>query len=137
MDDPPGARQAHEEELAIYRKLAVGDPTNVSAQNDVAGALSLLADDLAVLGDVKAARAAYEECLGISRRLVAIAPGNAEYQFQLALILAKLAYIPGSGVHWSAAVAPLETMERAGTLTPAARALLAEVRRRAAKEKSP
>jgi tetratricopeptide (TPR) repeat protein len=78
------ALTAFGEFLAISRRLAAQDPSNVGRQRELAVAHSRVGDVLQAQGKLTEAQAAFGEFLAILRRLAAQDPSNAGWQSELA-----------------------------------------------------
>src|SRR5262249_4869623 len=77
----------YEEALAIRRKLAAADPTNMEWQRDLSMTLMKIGEVLLDADDPTAALVPYEEALTIRRKLAAADPDNAHGQRDLGAIL--------------------------------------------------
>lgn len=91
-------------------------PGDALLRSDIADLDDLIGDVSIALGDQSAALEHYRASLAIRRELVAEAPKAPLAQRALAVVLSKLARIPGGGVTWSDVAGQFEAMDRLGLL---------------------
>jgi hypothetical protein len=94
----------------------VADPTSVQAQGDLIYGLGHVADTLSAQGAPGAA-GDYTEALGIARHFAANHPTSIPASRTIAVLMVKLAAIPGAGVSRTDVVAFLDAARAEGMLS--------------------
>jgi tetratricopeptide (TPR) repeat protein len=77
-EDLQGARKFFEDEVAIDRKLAEGDSSNMAAQRDLVWSLNRVGDLLQRLGDHPGARKYFEQVVALDGKVAASEPNNGD-----------------------------------------------------------
>ena len=116
--DRAGALTAHEESLAIARKLAAADPGNVVWQRDVSVSLNKVGDVRRAAGDRPGALSAYEEGLAIMRKLAAADPGNTGWQRDVSVSLNRVGDVRRAAGDRAVRFRPMKKASPSGASSP-------------------